>query len=508
MTDIHALLIGVDGYEPNFGPDRWRFPDLAGSVNDVLRMERFLRDGPLGVPEDRIRTLVSPGLFAEIEVPEALNLPTYLNIVREIEELTGRVGDGDQVLIHFSGHGLRVPSAEAAKGRRGLDEALVPLDGADPDGGVLRDVEIYRLLSNLSATGAYVTVILDSCHAGGAVRTGRESSVRVRGLGVRTGAWGPAESVIAPWADLYESVAQVRRARHRPGYRHAAAESGWFPQPKRCVLLAACRSPEVAREQEFESVGVSGAFTNGLLQALEDLGEEVSYETLQHSVRERIRALWAAQTPIFEGEGELKFLGAGRRPREQRVKSVMPDDPSARLLEQSQRFAHIRNLSTPAGSPLAGALDIGLFRLRRKEDWHDPSLREPVRDEPARSGELLCLLVQNRSDQVLSLVVLDVRPEKAIERVHPKRDEGEFAVIEPGRAHPVFLHAWLPDELLRVQSRLKVLAAPGPIDARRFEIPSSGARVDESGPVRAQAVPPLPDDDEWAVAEMGLTVVR
>jgi len=504
MSDLHALLIGVDHYEPNRGPDRLRFDDLEGAVNDTMRIVRYLREGPLRVACRGIRTLISPGLFSRIEMPPPELLPTYGNIVREIQTLTDRVGEGDQVLIQFSGHGARVPSVPPITGRRRIDESIVPLDGADPDGGVLRDVEMYGLLSKLSATGAYVTVILDSCHSGSALRGSRRGRVRFRGLGLRTGFWGPRESAVGSWDELYGRMAEAERATWRPGFRQFAARSGWFPQPEGCVLLAACRGPELAREEDLGSVGVSGAFTHCLLEVLEERGEEISYANLQHLVSERVLASWKTQMPIFEGDGELGFLGAGRRPSRPSATSGRTEGEVSRYVDHRVRFAEIRDLATPPASPLAGSLSFDLFKLKREEDWHDPALRLPIEGNCARSGEIVCLLVRNGSDQVLNLVVLDVRPDWAIERVHPKKDQREFAVIEPGQEHPVSLKAWLPDDLSKAVSRLKVLATVDRIDAEAFELPVLGAGYG----IPPQSRLPLPPDDRWMVEDVSVTVVR
>jgi len=622
VSTLHALLIGVDHYDPHTAPDGLRIPDLAGAARDALLMERYLREGPLAVPAERIRTLIAPGLFSGIAPPAAEDLPTYANIVREISALAERAGPGDQVLIQFSGHGVRVPSAEKIqqlKGRFGLDEALVPCDAASPAGGVLRDVEMYGLLSRLAESGAYVTLLFDACHSGGATRDASflvdpEASgaldggqVRTRGLGERRGLWGPVESAVARWDDLYAAVERAEREEqeaadgHRPGYRHFAGESGWFPQPPRCVLLAACRGLEVAREQPCGADGVSGAFTHSVLESLRTLGDGVSYATLYRTVQQRIHALWAAQTPILEGDGSLRFLGAGRRPETPHgrpsatkapgagaggrapgapvvrcrvgldadappdllqalrrnpspVVELVPDGSgSADLLlglaggdsvevrdtfgapldgsgapvpldhpeaerTLSRRLAHLalythfRDLAPPVDSPFQSALRLGLFRLERKEDWHDTRTRVPVRGNHVRTGELLCLVIRNLSEQPLNAIVLDLRSDWAVERVHPPVDEGELAVLEPGREHPVFLGTWLPDELDQARSVLKVIASVEPISSAGFEMPALEAAAGEdaspgsTGELDGPAA--LLDGHHWTTAALELTVVR
>ena len=142
MSAVHAVVIGVDRHDPSWGVDCGRIPDLAGAVSDALRMKEYLRDGPFALPEARIRTLLSPSPVSDVPQPAVEDLATYANIVQALTGLATTAERGDQVLIHFSGHGMRVPSRETLKGSQGWDEALVPCDAGSAAGGVVRDVEL------------------------------------------------------------------------------------------------------------------------------------------------------------------------------------------------------------------------------------------------------------------------------------------------------------------------------------------------------------------------------
>ncbi len=508
-SHLHGLVIGVDHHDPGRGCDGRIIPDLAGAVSDALRMARYLREGPLAVPEERVRTLISPSPFSDLRRPAAADLPTYRNIVAAIEELAETAAPGDQVLIHFSGHGMRVPSAEPAKGRFGRDEALVPCDAGDPDGGVLRDVEMYRLLSRLSDAGLYVTLFLDACHAGGATRAfdgvlGGEApgGVRVRGLGERGGMWGPPESLCGPWSDLYEAVEHAERAELEPGFRHFSGESGWFPQPERCVLLAACRGVEVASERRWEDFGPAGAFTRCALDRLAAEGRVITYASLVEGVRRRIDRLHLLQTPIIEGDGELQFLGAGRRQESQAPEAARADE------ERLAVYTGVRELAEPADSPLREALEMRLFELDRKEDWDNPILRRPVPGDRVRAGGLLCLVIHNTSDLPLNFVVFDVRPEGEVERVHPVEREGEYSVVDPGGDHPIFLRPFVPDGSSEIRSVLKVVASADHLVADHLALPPREAKVTASR-VDANGSRPTPHlrDGRWTTAVRALSVV-
>ncbi len=80
----------------------------------------------LNLPNERITKLTSPNPPNDQSSGE---LPTYENLVKAFKDLTTTAHDGDQVYIHYSGHGGRSATMfEGIKGKNGLDESLVPCD--------------------------------------------------------------------------------------------------------------------------------------------------------------------------------------------------------------------------------------------------------------------------------------------------------------------------------------------------------------------------------------------
>ncbi|MFP3939288.1 MAG: caspase family protein [Thermoanaerobaculia bacterium] len=347
---LHALLVGIDRHRPQRLADGSRIPDLQACVNDVERMEAFLQAPPLSVPPGRIRKLLAPGadpLGGRPEpAPEAL--PTYRNLVRELEALETRARKGDQVLIHYSGHGARLPTViPGKKGPAGRDECLVPCDAGEPGSGFVRDVELYEILRRLAGRGVQSTLILDCCHSGGITRELPRGNVR--GLG-DVSVPARSESLLGAWEELGGTIPQGSDEPeggdldvHEPGgdgeasrrerYRHVTFEPGWFPQPDGCVLLAACRPTELAREYAFDGGVWSGALTHFLLQALGDLEGKPTYRWLHHRLLGRIRRMFDSQTPILEGDGELHFLGRRTWPARRgiAVLRVEGDGPERRV---------------------------------------------------------------------------------------------------------------------------------------------------------------------------------
>lgn len=150
----HALLIGIDAYP---------IKSLHGCVNDIDDIEAMLRAG-LNSPgiDLRIKRLAAPGADSGLAAVPPADLPTRVNILRELRALADPavVSSGDRVLVYYSGHGDQQTWPSQV-----VHEALVTTDGR-----FIFDVEINPLVNAISSQGADVTFVLDCCHSGGASR--------------------------------------------------------------------------------------------------------------------------------------------------------------------------------------------------------------------------------------------------------------------------------------------------------------------------------------------------
>ena len=162
QENLFALLVGVDCYLKNSLPQGGYYPSLGGCVRDINHVENFLRH-KVGISENNIIKLTSSlGDTANepLEPPE--KLPTYSNIVNAFENLTKKAQSGDQVYIHYSGHGGRVPThIPKIKGINGYDETLVPTDIGNSSTRYVRDTEMAKIIERMLAKGLVVTMILD-----------------------------------------------------------------------------------------------------------------------------------------------------------------------------------------------------------------------------------------------------------------------------------------------------------------------------------------------------------
>ncbi len=340
MSELHALLIGLDVYLDNWIEGVGRFPHLKGSVRDVTRVEEFLRC-TLRVPPERIQKLTSTENGTNKPAEPQDRWPTYENMVAAFRQITAAASPGDQVYIHYSGHGARANTIfPKKKGKTGLDEALVPIDIGLTNARYLRDVELAALLKKMVTKGLLVTLVLDSCHAGSATRGSEEDhweQIWVNGKcalsrGTRLvdetprrtdSLVGSTEELLASWPD------------HPITTRDVEAVQGWLPQPTGYVLIAACTPEQAAYEFAFGKAdeGNSGVLTHWLLDGLSQLQPGQTYQALYDRINAKVKSQFRQQTPVLAGEKSRIVFGADRpaQPSSVLVLSVEPAGRHVRL---------------------------------------------------------------------------------------------------------------------------------------------------------------------------------
>lgn len=323
MEDLHALLIGVDRYDPN--P---LVRDLHGAVADVEAMEEFLLR--CGVADENVMRLTSShgGARKAGETP-----PTYEAMVDGIRHLAQRAKQASgAALIHYSGHGGRCTTMiPGTKGANGLDEGLIPPNLGGANGRFLHDVELTFLLDEIVRQDVSVTLILDSCHSGGMMRKPVDGIQRRRAGGVFHGL-RRMESRVAS----IEELERVWRTVHHRSWRHAQrVTSGWTSkgilERQQVAILAACRMQESAFERDFGD-GPRGAFTHLLLEALSRGPGLDSWDDVLRELTLRMRRLNPPQWPVFEGFPATSLFKVLRANRETRIEVAGVDLEKQRVL--------------------------------------------------------------------------------------------------------------------------------------------------------------------------------
>jgi hypothetical protein len=303
---LYAFLIGINFYFPHRFSDGTYYNNLRGCVQDINHIETYLKNTFNLSPEQIIKLTASASDNCEEpkEPPELL--PTYKNIIAKFNELIAKAQPQDRVYIHYSGHGGRAKTnREDLKGFGGLDEGLVPTDIGQENSNYLRDYELAKLLEEMVAKELVVTLVLDSCHSGGASRDISGDS-RVRGGGFIDMTPRPSDSLVAPPGELAQNWRNLTEIS-----RNITVVNGLLPSPRGYTLIAACRDNELAYEDVFEGTERNGALTYFLLQALRDFGAEIPVETLYNRISNLVHNRFERQTPMLLGESDNRtFFGS------------------------------------------------------------------------------------------------------------------------------------------------------------------------------------------------------
>ena len=286
---LYALLIGIDNYLPNELPSGLYYKSLSGCVRDILRIEGFLRTD-LGVPAERVLKLTSSKSDDHMPPEPPEQWPTYENIVNAFRKLETLTQSGDQVYIHYSGHGGRALTTNAfrdIKGPNGIDQVLVPMDLGNSEGHYLRDHELQYLLQKLVDKDLLVTVVLDCCHAGGLTR------------GVKL---------------------EVQ------GY----------------TLLSACSASQYALECAFDAKVTHGALTYWLLESFKQIGRPgFTYKMLHDRLLAKVHGQFEGQTPQLHGNGDREVFGTVEWPMQTGV-TVIQVHTDEILLNAGQAHGLVR----------------------------------------------------------------------------------------------------------------------------------------------------------------------
>lgn len=127
--------------------------DLNGCINDCIAIRNVLVDA-YGYGLDNIKIL------RDDKPDDKQNMPTKLNILREISNLIKESSELTELWIHYSGHGIFMNDANSDE-KDGRDEALVPCDYQRC--GVIKDDDLRRLLDNVKCK---TILTMDCCHSG------------------------------------------------------------------------------------------------------------------------------------------------------------------------------------------------------------------------------------------------------------------------------------------------------------------------------------------------------
>lgn len=146
-----ALLIGINYVGQN--------GELAGCVNDVKMMRRFLDEQGFSGAKDRMRVLTDD----QDRPTSGDGQPTGQNIIKGMEWLLQDARPGDSLFLHYSGHGGQAKD-DANDEEDGMDETLIPSDYQKS--GQIRDDTVFKMLVAPLKKDVQLVCVFDCCHSG------------------------------------------------------------------------------------------------------------------------------------------------------------------------------------------------------------------------------------------------------------------------------------------------------------------------------------------------------
>lgn len=153
-----ALLIGINYIGTN--------NRLNGCIKDVQNIYALLTT-TFGYKPENIQ-LLSDDQQGEFR-------PTRENIINHINTVVALTKPGDELFVHYSGHGTQVAAADNNEDLNpdtpGQDDALCPCDFDDYNGddGFIVDDVLKEILVNKIPVGAKLRCFFDCCHSGSAL---------------------------------------------------------------------------------------------------------------------------------------------------------------------------------------------------------------------------------------------------------------------------------------------------------------------------------------------------
>jgi hypothetical protein len=263
----NALCIGINNYPGTH-------MDLQGCVNDA---------------NDWAAALAERGFKVAKLIDDQA---TKATMVKAMNDLIGKAGKGDSLVITFSGHGTYQPDEDGDE-VDGLDEALCPYD-LQTKGEALIDDEIRQIFGARKA-GVRIVLISDSCHSGTVTRAAAaEKDADTRPRFMPMGNWLPARLLPKDRAGK-PATTMVAPAGTSPLL-------GAYSNKLGDLLLSGCKEGPNNYSYDARIAGrYNGAFTYYALKALKGLKAEATYADWHKAIVKYLPSASYPQSPQIVG---------------------------------------------------------------------------------------------------------------------------------------------------------------------------------------------------------------
>ncbi|KAK5651861.1 hypothetical protein OQA88_11630 [Cercophora sp. LCS_1] len=291
-----AVLIGVGVNIITTGSEGERSRtdrSLRGADQDVVAVAEHLRTYPS--PTDIVMLRVARTSYDDVcgrptEAQETL--PTYDNVCSSLKRVIALGKRNHHVYIHFSGHGTRRPLDGAV--------ALALFDPGHLGTRYLYGSTLRSALQQMTELGMHVTLVLDCCFAGSALRGNDWDGAGIRFMEYDDGVDARSDyDAVAPDSMLFGTN------------RGSEIKFSHLLDPETYVIFSACGPDESAWEIEFEGGTRRGALSYFLVDSLVAFRRRRAHVTdqlLHQHIQTAFRARYSRQTPMLYGKGGLSFF--------------------------------------------------------------------------------------------------------------------------------------------------------------------------------------------------------
>jgi|JI7StandDraft_1071085.scaffolds.fasta_scaffold32342_2 hypothetical protein len=279
-----ALIIAIGEY-PEGG--KWR---NLSSMNDV----KYVKDA-----------LIKTG-FSANDIDTLCNKnATKSGMVKALDDLYNKVGEGDIVYFQFSGHGQQIEDDNGDE-LDGYDEALIPYDAAatfDPvtykGQNHFRDdllgEKLNAIRKKVGPKGSLV-VLIDACHSGTATRD----------AGIKRG----IEQPFLVHGNYKPNVKIDLNRNPEQGMLE-----GFTDGMGTMVVFSACSPNQPNYELKDNEKNGVGSLSYAFAKSIADLPAESSYRVLFQKMKSFIQGDIATQIPMIEGDVDLEVFGGKYIPK-------------------------------------------------------------------------------------------------------------------------------------------------------------------------------------------------
>lgn len=263
-----ALLIGIN----YIGTSN----ELNGCINDVANMKKYLTSkGYMNI------AVLTDDLEDNMK-------PSYVNIYNYIKWLVRDCTKGDELFLHYSGHGTYMTDTNGDE-EDGRDEALVPCD-YDTKGMIVDDL-LRKWLVDAVIPGVNLFCVFDCCHSGTMLDLRYKCRINERRMEKKGIIYDTLKRVFK------SSVLKVKKNRE-----YAVSKAN-------IIMISGCKDSQTSADAWMkEEKSYSGALTYYLLEVLKER-PHVTYNELLKEVRNRLRVNQYEQIPQITYGNDINLNG-------------------------------------------------------------------------------------------------------------------------------------------------------------------------------------------------------